>query len=292
MIDIEILQPEEFKELPLVVEGESKEVCYAGEGMVAIRLKPTIYSYTHNRNGVMPGSETLRLRAIQALLPAIREAGLKHSYQEVNNRWILSSLVLQPQLRDGPAPFRPPDLTDDEIACLPTAPPIEVIAKQRHTGTSKHRYFDFSNYPTRPGVAGPRYIGPESPYPNSIVRFDWRNPLHDLRGNRLADEVLAEDTAEWFIDTAKARTTAQVAFDSLSSFFHERQLDLWDICFFIAEDGERLFGEVSPDCMRVRALGGVALDKDVWRAGGSSDQVLEKWLRMVELIEGHQKVSC
>ena len=285
MIDIETLGTDEFEALPLVVEGESKEVRYAGDGMVTIRLKPTIYSYTHNRCGVIEGSETIRLRAIQALLPVIEAAGLRHTYQAVNDRWILSSLVLQSQLREGPESFRPDDLTAEQLASLPVAPPIEVIAKRRHTGTSKHRYFDFGNYPTRPGTKGDRYIGPEQPYPHNIVRFDWRNPMYNPEGARLADEILPEDTANWFIDVNKARTTAQVAFDSLSTFFAERSMDLWDICFFITEDGEQLFGEISPDCMRVRALGGTALDKDVWRAGGSSDQVLEKWQHMVNLIE-------
>src|SRR5689334_20688647 len=110
MIDIEKLAVDEFKELPLVVEGESKEIRYAGEGQVAIRLKPTIYSYTHNRAGEIPGSDTVRLRAIQRLLPCIRELGLAHTYQEVNNNWILSELVRQPATPEHPDPFLPPDL--------------------------------------------------------------------------------------------------------------------------------------------------------------------------------------
>lgn len=282
MFDIDNLSRREFAQMPLVIEGESKEVRYAGEGEVVIRLKPTIYSYTHNRTGEIPGSDMVRLQAIQRLLPCIRELGLFHTYKQVNNRWILSELVRQPDLKDGPAVFRPYDLSESEINDLPIAPPIEVIAKARHTGTSKHRYYDFGNYPTRDG----QYIETEELYPEPVIRFDWRNPMRRPdTGERLADEILPEVMADWFINTEQARATATKAFLGLSDFMGERGLDLWDICFFISEDGQKLFGEISPDCMRVRALGKQALDKDVWRAGGSSSEVLEKWTTMATMLE-------
>jgi phosphoribosylaminoimidazole-succinocarboxamide synthase len=287
MVDIENLELEEFRELPLVVEGESKEVRYAGEGLVVIKLKPTIYSYTHNRAGEIPGSEVVRLQAIQRLLPCLRNLGLEHTYQQVNDSWILSELVRQPDLNDGPLGFRPDDLDIADFEKLPLAPPIEVIAKARHTGTSKHRYFNFNQHPTRDG----EYIESESPYPEPIIRFDWRNPMtHPTTGQRLADEILPESMADWFIDTKQARLTAAKAFAGLSAYMRERDMDLWDICFFVSEDGQKLFGEVSPDCMRVRGLGKQALDKDVWRAGGSSDDVLRKWQTMVAMLD--KQVPC
>ncbi len=279
---IESLTQKEFKELPLVVEGESKEVRYIGDGLTVIRLKPTIYSYTHNRCGIIPGSDTVRLQAIQKLLPTIIDAGLKHTYIDVNDRWILSKLVLQPEIKGQPKPFRPDDLKPEEISKLSIAPPIEVIAKARHTGTSKHRYYGFDTYPTRTGET----IEKEGLYPEPIIRFDWRNPMyHPETHERLADEILPETIADWFIDTDQARQTASTAFQALTERFNSSGLDLWDICFFITEDGKSIFGEISPDCMRVRALGQVALDKDVWRAGGSSKEVLNKWQLMVERLD-------
>lgn len=279
-MNIDTLTFQQFRQLPLVVEGESKEVRYAGKGEVIIRLKPTVYSYTYNRGGEIPGSDVARLRAIQALLPLLRSAGILHSYLEVNDRWIRSQLVLQPTVRDDPAPFMPDDLSPKQVAELPRATPLEIVVKARHSGTPKHRYYRFSDYATRRG----QYIQPDQPYPSPIVRFDWRNPLVNHEGVRLADEVVPETMAEWFCDVQSTKQTAAKAFDALSRHLATRGLDLWDICFFIAEDGKTMFGEVSPDCLRVRAHDGSALDKDVWRAGGSSEHVLAKWQQFVELL--------
>lgn len=273
MINIDSISEEDFLKMPLVVEGESKEVRYCGAGFVVIRLKPTIYSYTHNRSGSIPGSDVERLKAIASLLPVLKKVGIEHSYKQVNNRWILSELVLQPHKKGQKSSFIPNDLNEEQIKKLAIAPPIEVIGKARHTGTSKHRYFDFDKYPTRSGT----YLDNDSLYPEPVIRFDWRNPLIDPEGNRLADEVLPLQTAELFIDTARAEKTARKTFVALSNFFRQHDLDLWDICFIIDQSGAKVFGEISPDCMRIRSLDGASLDKDVWRRGGSHEDVLKKW---------------
>ena len=72
MINIKTLTSEEFVGLPLVVEGESKEVRYAGNGKVVIRFKPTIYSFTANRAGIIEGSDFLRLRASKIFIDIFR----------------------------------------------------------------------------------------------------------------------------------------------------------------------------------------------------------------------------
>ncbi len=286
-MDIDKLTVQEFNNLPLVTEGESKEVRYAGNGEVAIRLKPTIYSYTHNRTGIIPGSDTLRLRAVQTLVPLLQRAGIRHTYKAVNDAWILSDLVLQPETANGAQPFRPADLNPADIAALPVAPPIEVVVKEVHSGTPRHRYYDFDNFRTR--KSHPRFsnvrLAQDTPYPERIVRYDWRNPMTDNHGNRLADEVLPDQMADWYINVEKAGRTALRAFGVLSDFLNTKDLALWDICFFIAEDGETMFGEVSPDCLRVRAHDASPLDKDVWRQGGSSGSVMNKWQGFISLIE-------
>jgi len=281
MNNIETLSPEEFKTLPAVVEGESKEIRYLGNGDVAIRLKPTVYSYTHNRTGEIEGTDSLRLQASQILSEQLALNGIDHAYQYFSDSFIQAKLVLQPPTKDNPEPFRPDDIDKEELAKLPVAPPIEVVVKDRHVGTPKHRYYKFGNYPTREGL----YIQPEDLYPNTVVRFDWRNPMHDEDGNRLADEVLGEEMADWFIDVKEARETARRAFSVLRSFMQSRGIDLWDICFFIAEDGKTMFGEISQDCGRYRLLeSDNSLDKDVWRQGGSGEQVSAKWQQFVNLI--------
>lgn len=282
MVNIDTLTHKEFQALPLVVEGESKEVRYAGNGLVVIRLKPTIYSYTQNRTGIITGSDTARLKVIQKILPVLRAANIEHTYQHVNDRWILSELVLQPVTDENPIPFRPSDLSAKQLSMLPKAPPIEVIGKVRHTGTSKHRYYRMSSYLTRQG----NQIQPDQLYSETVIRFDWRNPMrHPTTNERLADEVLCDQMADWFIDVSAARQTANRAFEVLQRYFAACALDLWDICFFIDESGTKLFGEVSPDCMRIRAKNRGAMDKDIWRAGGSSKEVLKKWQQVQEMLQ-------
>ncbi len=282
MINITHLTQQQFKALPLVIEGESKEVRYVGDGLVVIKLKPTIYSYTHNRTGRIGGSDTLRLKAIQKILPILKAHNIHHSYREVNDDWILSQLVLQPCQNDQELPFRPNDMSASDIAQLPVAPPIEVIAKYRHTGTSKHRYYAMDTYPTRFNDT----IQPDRPYPETLIRFDWRNPMHHPQTrDRLADEVLSEQMADWYIDTCAARKLAAKTFAVLGQYFQASGLDLWDICFFISQDGSTLFGEISPDCMRVRTTDNSPMDKDIWRAGGSSKEIVTKWQTMIQMLQ-------
>lgn len=281
MIDIETLTNAQFRALPLVTEGESKEIRYAGNGLVVIRLKPTVYSYTHNRTGIVKGTDVARLRVIKQLLPVLGEAGIDHTYQLVNDRWIVSRLVTQPTQKVSASAFYPHDLTAAQIRALPQGNPIEVVVKRRHTGTPKHRYKGFYKYPTRITTT---YIDGETVYPEVVVRFDWRNPIFGADGERLADEVLPEPMADWFIDVAAARQTALQAFTALETSLAQKGLELWDICFFISTDGKTVFGEVSPDGMRVRDMTG-HLDKDVWRSGGSSELLLEKWQQLAAILE-------
>jgi phosphoribosylaminoimidazole-succinocarboxamide synthase len=89
--------------------------------------------------------------------------------------------------------------------------------------------------------------------------------------------------ADWFIDTKRASNTALTAFTLLDTFLQSKGIELVDICFMIDQKGDMIFSEVSQDCMRVRSAEG-SLDKDIWRHGGSSELVLQKWKRFNELI--------
>lgn len=123
------------------------------------------------------------------------------------------------------------------------------------------------------------------PYPEPIVRFDWRNPFkHPETQIQLADEVLCDEQANLFIDVKKARTTALKTFNILSDFLQTKNIVIYDLCLFISEDGKTVFGEISPDCGRYRHFDLGSLDKDVWRAGGSSKDVLDKWNLLHKLI--------
>lgn len=286
MTHIDLLSEEEFQEMPLVVEGESKEVRYAGRGLVVIRYKPTIYSFTANRAAVVEGSDVLRLRATSVFLDVLRKAGIDHSYRAVNDRWVVSRLLLHPAALGAPPPFIPDDVGPDFFDTAPVAPPIEVVVKRYHSGTSKHRYRGMSGHPVRSDhrlFRGTR-IADEDSYPAPIVRFDWRNPLRDAAGKALADEVLGDDQADLFIDVKAARKTALRVYEALEAFLAARDIVCYDLCLFLSQDGKTVFGEISQDCGRFRHFDLGSLDKDVWRAGGSSADVLKKWRLLNDLI--------
>jgi phosphoribosylaminoimidazole-succinocarboxamide synthase len=328
MTDLAGLTEEQFKSLPLVIEGESKEIRYAGQGRVVIRFKPTIYSFTSNRCATVEGSDTLRLRASRLFLEVLQAAGIRHAYRQVTDRWVLADLILPHPVefrKYGLPPFTPPDLSAAEIARLPLAPPIEIIVKQYLTGTTKHNYVGLEGSRVRAGhpfYAGLFLTGEEA-LPEMLVRFDWRNPLAvPGRGRRAADQVLQglesleadssapepawlgevrarlvswadrtpdqmlpEQLADLFIDVARARRTAFFTARVIADFLAGCDIVFYDLCLFIDEAGETVYGELSPDCGRFRHLDLGSLDKDVWRSGGSSAQVLEKWKVLVELME-------
>jgi phosphoribosylaminoimidazole-succinocarboxamide synthase len=284
MIDIDNLTVEDFKSLPLIIEGESKEVRYAGDGLVVIHFKPTIYSFTHNRCGVVPGSNVLRLRATKIFTQVLKDAGIDCAYQDMNDNWALARFISPAHKCD--------EICWDEYwpqnVAPQVAPPIEVIVKRMHSGTSKHRYFGFSDYKVR--ASHPLYalesFEADGPYPVPIVRFDWRNPLLGENGKRIEDEILPNSVADWFINVREAEKTALKVYDVLSDFLSKKDIVCYDLCLFITEDGRTVFGEISQDCGRYRHFDLGSLDKDVWRAGGSNENVLEKWKLLLDLIGG------
>ena len=286
-MDIHKLDEASFLTLPLVIEGESKEVRYAGNGKVVIRFKPTIYSFTANRCGVVEGSDVLRLRASKVFAEVLKKAGISHAYHDISDKWVLADLILQPQSKAVGEPFRPDDLSAEEIQKLPVAPPIEVIIKRMHSGTSKHRYYGMSGFPVRHShpLFGGVVFENDDAYPLPIVRFDWRNPIQSKEGKRLADEILPEAVADWYIDIKEAERTALRVYEALTDFLGGLDVVCYDLCLFITEDGKTVFGEISQDCGRYRHFDLGSLDKDVWRAGGSSKRVLEKWSMLLEIIE-------
>jgi phosphoribosylaminoimidazole-succinocarboxamide synthase len=271
-----IIIGDDFEYLPLVKEGESKIIRYLGQGKVAIRLKPTIYSYTQNRYGTIPKSEKIRVQASEILVKQLTKYQLQHAFHYYDERMeaIVADLIIE--ATPNGLYFTPQDIN---VSNLPVFSPIEVIVKKSHVGTPKYRYRDIDKYPTR----NCQIIKEAGDYPNIIVRFDWRNPLHDENNKRLADEVMPEEMADWWIDTKQAKNTAKKAFVLLEKYLLARGIKLLDICFFIDASGKIIYSEISPDCMRVRA-NDESLDKDIWRAGGSSEEILRKWSHFLELI--------
>ena len=149
---------------------------------------------------------------------------------------MLADLLLQPVSEMAPEPFRPTDLSSARLKTLKIAPPIEVVIKRMHSGTSKHRYYGMSGCQVR--HSHPLFrdilIEADGAYPCPIVRFDWRNPLQDNAGKNLADEILPDAVADWFIDTNKARITALRVYDALADFLASRDIVNYDLCSIIS----------------------------------------------------------
>ena len=93
----------------------------------------------------------------------------------------------------------------------------------------------------------------------------------------------------WTRDVQLAKRLARDTFGWLEEFFTAGGLKLIDICFFIDQDSGTVYGEISPDCMRVRTSASddaEALDKDQWRSGGGPDSILERYARLHAMLFG------
>ena len=236
-----------FDSLPLIIEGESKILRRAGDGLTIVKLKPTLFSYSANRAAEVPGTETLRLRISAILWKKLAENGIAVGIRHVGDDYYVAEQV--------------------------QAPPIEVIVKAAHVGTPKHLYKGLQSVPTRHGT----FIASEMRH-EPYVRFDWRNPLPGK------DECMPIWLADQFIDTAAAERTALAAFDVLHKFLAKSGIEMLDICFFITADGTTIFGEVSPDCMRAK-YNADDLDKDLWRRGKDAATIIAQWSAFLRLIE-------
>lgn len=259
--DFKHIDLEKFRKLPLFVEGESKEIRKVTDEVGIIYFKPTIYSFTANRCGVVEGSNILRVHVSKVLCELLKKNGIDHSYLDYTDEFVMTRLV--------------------------KAPNIEVVVKANHTGTSKHRYFGMNGSKVREShpYYGGMVIENMQPYPEPIVRFDWRNPFqHPETKQPLADEPMCDSQADLYIDVKEAKKTAIRTFQILSDFLGEKNIVIYDLCLFISEDGKTVFGEISPDCGRYRHYDLGSLDKDVWRSGGSSKDVIDKWNLLYEMI--------
>jgi phosphoribosylaminoimidazole-succinocarboxamide synthase len=157
---------------------------------------------------------------------------------------------------------------------------LEVRIKRYHIGSPLHRYRYTERYPSTQSC-GP--VGRWSRFDTPVVCFDWRHPLYDDQGQRLADEPISDDYAQiWMEDVGYAKAAARQTFIWLERLFERAELRLVDMCLIIDRSGRTIYGEISPDCMRVRLdLSDPALSpagaKDVWRAGGSAEALLHNY---------------
>ena len=256
-----------FKELPLLTIGESKEIRLLTPKISLARLIPTVYSFTHNRYGEAPGTDLIRARFSAEIF---RTVACQPGYHFLSTAFIglIESL-------EGP-------LLAEHVVDPGN---IEVRVKRYHIGSPLHRYLYTERYPTKSNgpslVRWSRFIDP-------VICFDWRHPLKDEEGKWLADEPLSDDYAGVWIDNiVRAKQLAKHMFEWLEYLFASKGLLLIDICFFIDKTGTVIFGEISPDCMRVRsgaADDAESLDKDQWRLGHNASDVLDHYTKLYNIL--------
>ncbi|MBP0625244.1 phosphoribosylaminoimidazolesuccinocarboxamide synthase [Cupriavidus consociatus] len=257
----------EFDNLPLLCRGESKEIRLLTRGVAVAKLLPTVYSFTENRYGQVEGTEIVR-SCFSAMI--FREMKLHPGARHIATAFIGSVQ----------SPFG--NLLVERVVDPGN---IEVRVKRYHIGSPVHRYKYTERHGTRLGGEPlKRWNRFESP----VVCFDWRNPIFSDENERLADEPLPDDYASiWIDDIHNAKRLARQAFEWIEEKFQSRGLQLIDICFFIDRTGTVIFGEISPDCMRVRKVASdssEALDKDQWRSGGDPPSILARYRKLTDIL--------
>jgi phosphoribosylaminoimidazole-succinocarboxamide synthase len=257
----------DFENLPLLCRGDSKDIRLLTPRMAVARLLPTVYSFTENRYGRVEGTQAVR--------------------SEFSAR-IFSEMARHPGARHLSTAFIAAiDSPDGALLVERVVEPgnIEVRVKRYHIGSPLHRYRYTENHATRLGGEPLRRW---TRFERPVVCFDWRHPLRAENGERLADEPLPDDYASlWIDDIANAKRLARQAFEWLEERFLAKGLQIIDVCFFVDRTGTVIFGEISPDCMRVRQAASdscEALDKDQWRSGGDAVSVLERYRKLNHII--------
>jgi phosphoribosylaminoimidazole-succinocarboxamide synthase len=262
--------PIDFDALPLVTEGESKILRRLTEKLLVERFKPTVYSFTHNRYGNVEGTDAIRARFSAEIFR--RMSHLPPESDPPRNAFVA---LLETPL--GPLTVQRQVETSN----------LEVRVKRFHIGSPLHRYRYTERFDsTQTCGAVKRW----SRFDQPVVCFDWRNPLTDDQGCRLSDEPLSDDyAAVWMENVTSAKQVARKTFEWMEQLFADAGLLLVDICFFIDRSGKIIFGEISPDCMRVKELvtdmnNASAFDKDIWRHGFSPDVLKEQYEKILDRL--------
>jgi phosphoribosylaminoimidazole-succinocarboxamide synthase len=266
---IEDFTKKNFEKLPFVIEGESKIVRSYNSRFDIVKYKPSVYSHKMQRAGEVKDTDKERMSMTKNVLDIFSRHNIQHTYWYVGPEYILNEKL---------------DNSKD-------IPPIETIVKRCFVGSDKHRYYGLNNLNNRFGVKVVEEKLAE--YQKLLVRFDYRNPnFHPETGLPLGDILLCDDLADEFINTQVAKQTALNAFKCLDFHFKKINVYFEDVCLMLTVNGDKLYGEVSQDCGRYKYVYENELsdlDKDIWRAGGSSEIVLQKYQMMSSLVKNYVK---
>ncbi len=255
-------------DLPEVsLEGESKVYRkIPGTGLALVKLKPTLYSFTHNRYGVAEGTDEIRKNFWSLFGSAINREWMEYGVHP--DFGLPSSYVTDFTLHGV-------DYT--VVRFWDHISPLEVLWKNYLVGTTKHDLHGVDQYRTRYGAP----IQYEGKFPKPIIRFDWRNPLP------YQDKCIPDELADFYINTEKAKQTARFATRAVSDLLASKGYELVDLCYFMNEQGTQVCGEISPDGMRIKKQGS-SYDKDLWRVGKGTEEICKVWQDMyIDLSSVH-----
>jgi phosphoribosylaminoimidazole-succinocarboxamide synthase len=271
--------PFDFEKLPLLVEGESKIVRQLNAKMVVERFKPTVYSFTHNRYGEVEGTAELRILFSAELFRRMNR------YSQEQRKKLKNAFLAVVTTAEGPL------LIQEKVETCN----LEVRVKRYHVGSPVHRYKYSDKYNTV--QLGEAPLKKWTRFDVPIICFDWRLPLTDEEGNRLADEPISDDYAGiWMNNVEDAKNLARETFSWMEQLFRDAGLVLVDICFFIDKSGRMIYGEISPDCMRVReAMDDLqessSFDKDLWREGERETMISKRYHKLFHLLFNQNQSS-
>ena len=306
-----------FDKLTTRAEGESKLVKQLSSRFDLIRYKPSVYSHKQQRGGHVEGTDLQRQSATLNIMLLLATAGVPHTYWHICNGYILAERLEK----------APPVEVCVKGAHVGTHKHVYFGMQQqfdrfgRKLVGANDMYiepivrFDWRNPNHLQPEPGQRLVDmPHTQiHANPLRQNDFSDDQIEQifksmfpHGVPLGDYAMADDLADRFIDVAKARLLAQKAFQALSEHFLRMNIRFKDVCFMIVQSGDCLFGEVSQDCGRYEAIDprveafqqcvteklpwttdSDSVDKDIWRAGGSSELVLEKWQRLTFLLKAY-----
>jgi phosphoribosylaminoimidazole-succinocarboxamide synthase len=237
-----------FDTLPEITRGESKIIKNYNNTFEIIQLIPSIYSHKQKRAGIVDGSDILRMKMSRDCLSILSKHSTLynvHHWQYIGEKFIVAKKLIGET-------------------------PLEVVIKTQFVGTDKHRY---------PGL-----VPDNSLYPKPYVRFDYRNENSHPEGDVCIARPLLENLK--IIDTKTSERIALQTFKWLEQHFLTINIRLVDMCFFMTKDGKKIYSEISQDNARYKLYDNGCiqdLDKDVWRSGGSSELILEKYTQLQKI---------
>jgi phosphoribosylaminoimidazole-succinocarboxamide synthase len=242
--------------------------------MVVEQFKPTVYSFTHNRYGEVEGTAELRVLFSSELFRSMN----RYNHEQIKH--LKNAFLAVVYTTDGPL------MVQEKVETCN----LEVRVKRYHIGSPVHRYKYTEKYNTVQLNEAPLKKWTRFDVP--LVCFDWRLPLTDELGNRLADEPISDDYAGvWMNDIVEAKNLAREAFSWMERVFRDSGLLLVDICFFIDKTGRVLYGEISPDCMRVRDGLGEPDEsgsfEDLWRQGEKEQLLAKRYHKLFHILFSH-----